>query len=289
MANEQLIDSLVEAGFSPANARELEPLLGGLGAATVVNGVAVVTIEGSQFALLPVNAGGEVQANIIHRTGLRDSLLALAGSNGEVGVATDTRSLILFNGTPGQAVEIRALGATNALGADSLTLGLGASTSATAVKSLAAGANAQATMSGEVVLGSVIANVQRRFVTAGLRTTTDEYLSLTTDNLEPSVNNAIRVLRDGVYDVETTVIARQIGTNNWARFCRRAVFRKTGNPITMYSETTPTPDVNTGLAGLVVTVSSFSGGYINVGVEGLAGVNIQWTAYLDIREMAITV
>lgn len=289
-----LIDALVEAGFSSTNARELAELLGGggIGGATLVNGVAVVTIEGQQFGLLPVNAQGDVQANIVHRTGVLATLMALAGSAGEVGVATDTKSLVIFDGVPGQAVEIRPLGRVNSVGADSLTLGLNASTTAKAAKAVAVGHNAAAQNESEVVFGSGTPNVQTRRAAVTLRTVGTESESMTTDGgaSRDGAANSINLARDGFYDIEFTVLAREIGTNNYARFVRRAVVRRSGSSTTQIaaSETTPTPDIISGLTG-ADAYSLASAGIFSIIVQGVDLKTIQWAGYVTINELGISV
>lgn len=293
MPNLALVDALVEAGFSSTNAQELAGLIdgAGLGDVSIVNGAAVVTIGADQYALLPVNGSGEVQASIAHRTGLLASLLSLPGSNGEIGVATDTKSLVIFNGVDGQAVELRALGRVNAAGADSLTLGNNAMTSAEGVEAVALGANARGTIMGETAIGSSIPGVQRHLVSLAQRTTDSEYTGLTTDGLGGGSGNSPRLEKAGLYDIDVVVIGRQVGTNNLLRQHRRVMMRWAGggaSPAKLF-ETTPTPDVNNTLAAYGVTLGGVSGGYIDVSVEGLAGTTIQWAAYLDIRELSITV
>lgn len=294
MPNLALVDALVEAGFSSTNARELADLLGGagIGGATIVNGVAVVTIDGQQFGLLPVNAQGDVQANIVHRTGLLSTLMALAGSPGEIGVATDTKSLVIFDGVAGQAIEIRPLGRVNASGADSLTLGLNASTTAKAAKAVAVGHNAAAQNESEVVFGSGTLHVQTRRVAVTLRTVGTESESMTTDGgaSRDAAANSINLTRDGFYDIEFTVLAREIGTNNYARFVRRSVVRRSGSTTTQIaaSITTPTPDIISNLTGADAYALA-SAGIFSITVQGVEAKTIQWAGYVTINELGISV
>ena len=259
--------------------------------ATIQNGLALVTIQGEPFALLPVDANGDAIANIAHRTGLLSSLLTLPGINGEVGVATDTKSLVVFTGVEGQAIELRAIGRVNAAGTNSLTLGNNAMTSNAGVEAVALGANARGTIMGETAIGSSIPGVQRRLVSLAYRTTDAEYMGLTTDGLASGSGNSPRLEKAGFYDVDVVLMGRQIGTNNFLRQHRRCVLRWAGggtSPTKLF-ETTPTADVNTTLGAYGLTLGGVAGGYIDVSVEGLAGTTIQWAAYLDIRELSITV
>ena len=255
------------------------------------NGVGIVTIGANQYALLPVNGSGEVQANIAHRTGLLSSLLTLPGSNGEVGVATDTKSLVVFTGVAGQAIELRAIGRVNAAGTNSLTLGNNAMTSNVGVEAVALGANARGTIMGETAIGSSIPGVQRRLISLAYRTTDAEYTGLTTDGLASGSGNSPRLEKAGFYDVDVVLMGRQIGTNNFMRQHRRCVLRWGGggtSPTKLF-ETSPTADVNTTLGAYGLSLGGVAGGYIDVSVEGLVGTTIQWAAYLDIRELSITV
>jgi len=90
------------------------PPVGGL-ILTTQNGLALVTIQGEQFAMLPVDANGDVIANIGQQTGLLGDLMALAGNPGQIGVATDMTALVLFNGTAGQAKSSRSWTTTQPL------------------------------------------------------------------------------------------------------------------------------------------------------------------------------
>lgn len=258
---------------------------------TMRAGYAEVTIGGLKYALLPLQANGGVKAALGHRTGLLASLLAMAGFDGEVAVAKDRQSLVVFTGVEGQAYELRPIGRLNAAGDDSLTLGHNASTASTAVKAVAVGPNAHANTHSEVVLGSGIDGVQRRLITLAGRTTSAlDFPSLSTDNLAGEAPNAVKLAREGLYDIDVIVIARQIGTNNNARFHRRLTLRvgATGTPVKLY-ETAPTPDVATSLAVAAPTLMGVSGMGFAVLAEGVDGMTVQWAAFLDIREMSITV
>ena len=62
------------------------------------------TLTAAGFSTIPVDASGNILANVLHRTGTLASLLTLAGGNGEIGVATDVNALVKYNGVAGQAV-----------------------------------------------------------------------------------------------------------------------------------------------------------------------------------------
>lgn len=72
---------------------------------TLSNGLRIVTIQGSPFALLPTS-GGNVVANLTLRRGTSASLAALAGGNGEISVADDAPVIYKMNGAAGGAVPI---------------------------------------------------------------------------------------------------------------------------------------------------------------------------------------
>lgn len=64
--------------------------------------------DGTKYAALPVDANGNIIANVNHRTGAIADLLTLSGGDGEIGVATDVAALVRFNGVAGQAVAFYA-------------------------------------------------------------------------------------------------------------------------------------------------------------------------------------
>lgn len=258
---------------------------------TLRAGYAEITIEGLKYVLLPLQANGSIKAALGHRTGELASLLSMAGLDGEVAVAKDQRSLVIFTGVEGEAYELRPIGRLNAAGDDSLTLGHNASTASSATRAVAVGPNAHANTHSEVVLGSGIEGTQRRFITLAGRTTSAlDFISLSTDNLAGEAYNAVKLARAGLYDIDVIVIARQIGTNNNARFHRRLMLRvgTTGTPAKLY-EGSPTGDVATSLTVAAPTLAGVPGMGFSVMAEGVDGMTIQWAAFLDIREMSITV
>ena len=286
-AQSELIDALVEAGFSSANAADLANKLGAVSGATVQNGVAIVTVGGSPYALLPVDGNGDVIANIGHRTGLLADLLTLDGNPGEIGVATDQYAIVLFNGVAGQARAIKRLDNVNALGTDSIAIGGNASTNAVAEKSLALGHTATAHVRGMTAIAGAITGIQTLHSTLGVRTTDASGSSMSTSG---TVNDALGdtiKLPVGVYDIEVTIVARQIGSANWARFVRRFMFRASSTTSVFGATVSPVADDASGLTGLAISFTQFTGGYLLINVTGLAGVTIQWAAY--VRANALTI
>lgn len=261
--------------------------LGGIGQVRFANGLGIVNVGDQKFALLPVDANDDAYANFSHRHGNLADLLTVDGGIAEIGVASDQKSLVIYTGTPGEAWAFRKLDNDAGLGADSLAIGFNASTTANASKSLALGGYAKTEVIGQTDFGGAINGIHTSLVHMGMLTPDDELYQLTTDNQAVDVNNTVKLVRDGVFDVNVVVLARQIGTNNWARFERRGVVRKAGASTSIFNKTEPTPDVNNGLAGLTATLATVGGGVVYVGVTGLAATNIQWAGYMEIRALNI--
>lgn len=274
-----LIDSLVEAGFSYTKAKELAPELGGVGLATIQNGLALVTIKDERFALLPVDASGDVIANISQRTGNLADLLQLPGNPGEIGVALDAAAIVLFNGVATGGRVIRKLDSANAIGTNSISIGGNSATTAAAEKALALGYEANAGQYGVVTLGGAIPKIQTVHATLG-GTTTDAAGSLL--SLDGITGNAVHLkLPAGFHDVDVVFIARQ--GSNWARFHRRVMFRAASSALgVLANETSPTPDVNSGLVGLSVNFSQSNGGLLYFNAVGLAATTIYWSAHVTV-------
>ena len=57
-----------------------------------------------QTPALAIDASGNIIAIVANQTGTLANLLTLAGSNGQIAVATDVNALVKFNGVAGQAV-----------------------------------------------------------------------------------------------------------------------------------------------------------------------------------------
>lgn len=279
-----LIDSLVEAGFSFTKAKELAPQLGGVGLATIQNGLALVTIQDEQFALLPVDANGDVIANISQRTGNLADLLQLPGNPGEIGVALDADAIVLFNGVATGGRVIRKLDSANAIGTNSLSIGGNSATTAAAEKALALGYEANAGQYGVVTLGGAIPKIQTVHATLGGTTTDASGIALSLDGV--AANAVAFKLPAGFHDVDVVFIARQGG--NWARFHRRVMFRAASSALgVLAEETSPTLDVNSGLAGLSVSFSQFNGGLLYFNAVGLAATTIYWSAHVTVRSHGI--
>lgn len=293
--NLELIDALVEAGFSSTNARDLAEMLGGAGlsSATLEDGVAKFTIEGQQFAMLPVDDDGGLTANIGHRRAPLANLLSLDGVNGEISVPTDSEDLVIHNGIAGQARRFRSAVSNLSAGTDSIAIGAGASTDARARNSLALGAGASAQTIGETVFAGGIAGVETRILTFGARSTSASPVFGTATGVanDATPGASASFTPGGVYDAEIVVLARQIGANNWARFVRRATIfiENTGGAATLANQTTPTPDVNSGLAGLSISLISFPGIPIIGQFTGLASTTIQWAMFVRLSGLSITV
>lgn len=279
-----LIDSLVEAGFSYTKAKELAPQLGGVGLATIQNGLALVTIQDGQFALLPVDANGDVIANISQRTGNLADLLQLPGNPGEIGVALDADAIVLFNGVATGGRVIRKLDSANAIGTNSLSIGGNSATTASAEKALALGYEATAAQYGVVTLGGAIPKIQTVHATLGGTTTDATGAALSLDGV--AANAVAFKLPAGFHDVDVVFIARQGA--NWARFHRRVMFRAASSALgVLANETSPTPDVASGLTGLSVNFSQFNGGLLYFNAVGLAATTIYWSAHVTVRSHGI--
>lgn len=261
----------------------------GIGNAQIDNGLAIVDIDGQNFALLPVDEDGSVYANVTHRRGNLADLITVDGNVGEIGVSTDTKALIVYNGEPGGATIFKKLDNIEAVGPNSMAIGQDALTLPQAHDSLAVGRFAVAEIGGQTVFGSGIDGVSSSIVHLNLRTTNVDFLQMTTDGLEATPTSVPKLVRDGVFDITAVVLARQVGTNNWARFERRAVVRKNGSSTALAGATTPTPDVASVLTGITATLGATGGGLIYVAVEGLDGVAIQWGAYLTINALNLNV
>lgn len=258
-------------------------------------GLAETDVGGDAFVALPTNAQGQAVGEIGHRRNTLANLLTLAGVPGEISVPTDNVGVVLHNGVAGQAVRLYSPLSPNTLGTNSLAFGEGSSTGAAAGSSIALGANATTSQIGEYCRrGSIAGVVTREFQLAQRTVDDDDDRWLTTDgtnNQTTGLMIAPTGIERGIWDVEMLVVARQIGTNNWARFVRRAVVRipDTGITCVMTNLTTPTPDVNSGLAGLAVLPTSAVGMFCGINVVGLAATTIQWAGHVTLRGCGIIV
>lgn len=258
--------------------------VGLVAAPQVQNGFAVVTVSGSQYALLPVDENGDAIANIGQQTGLLGDLMALSGNPGQIAVATDMTALVLFNGTAGQAKVLKKLDNDTAIGPLSIAIGGNAATALAAEKALALGYQANAGQYGVVTLGGAIPKIQTVHATLGGTTTDASGIALSLDGV--AANAVAFKLPAGFHDVDVVFIARQGG--NWARFHRRVMFRAASSALgVLAEETSPTPDVNSGLLGLSVNFSQFNGGLLYFNAVGLAATTIYWSAHVTVRSHGI--
>ena len=89
-----------------ANSEQINDYLGpgGLSSVAVVqtdaSGNTVLLGPDGPYAALPLDANGNVIANINHRTGYLNSLLLLTGGDGEIAKATDANALVVYDGQP---------------------------------------------------------------------------------------------------------------------------------------------------------------------------------------------
>lgn len=257
-------------------------------------GLAETDVGGDAFVALPTNAQGQAVGEIGHRRNTLANLLTLAGVPGEISVPTDADGVVIHNGVAGQAKRLYSPLSPNTLGTNSLALGEGSSTGAAAGRSIALGANATTSQIGEYCRQGSIAGVVTREFQLAQRTVDDADRWLTTDGTNSETTGVMIAstgIERGIWDVEMLVVARQIGTNNWARFVRRAVVRipDTGLACVMTNLTTPTPDVNSGLTGLSVFPTSTVGVVCGINVVGLAATTIQWAGHVTLRGCGIIV
>lgn len=258
-----------------------------------LNGLAVVTVGGQAYAMLPVDESGDIQANVAHRKGNLADLLLIDGGDGEIGVAADAHALVLYNGVPGEARVIKRIDNPTALGDNSFAIGLDASTPADAAHSLALSTNAKPQGPGQHVFGSAYEPAQHIELIVSAATTDDTGIYLTPLGAEHSFgSNSIKLTRSGIYDVELVLLARQSGSNNWARFKRNFMVRRSSTSMVITDITTPTPDINSNLAGLTFETADIAGygptsagGYLLLNVRGLPGVTIRWAGFLTIRQL----
>lgn len=280
-----LIDSLVEAGFSSASAKELAPKLGGIGNAVIENGVAKVIIGGDTYALLPVAPDGGIVANVAHRTGTLTTLLAASGASGEIGIPTDQEGLVVYGGAGGGAKFYRRLDTDYALGTASTAIGPGAATAAGAALSLALGPGASAVAKGEVSFGSAKVGVRTSRLTGYCATTNATATFIGPDG----VGTFPLPSKLGLYHIRARFLVRENWTDNFAVFVRHAVVVVNEDTITatVLNLITPSsePDFNSGLAGCVATIQAAGGPILAPRVTGLAGRNLNWSVFMDVCSM----
>lgn len=280
-------------GIQPRHKPEDRVLFGGggIGGGAVQDGLYVVTIDEQDFALLPLDEGGDLTANIGHRRGLVANLLSLDGVDGEISVPTDSEDLVIHSGVAGQARRFRSAVSSLTQGTDSLAIGPGAVTASRATKSLALGAGAAAQHIGEIVFSGFVPGIQRHMFSFAGRTTSTTTVtgSLTGQTTGIPDGGLLTYLPDGIYDAEVVVLARQSNSNGWARFVRRATLLVDNieSATGISNITTPTPDVDNALAGLSIQLLSNSGTPLAPRFTGLAGTTIQWSAFVTLNGLSI--
>ncbi len=281
-----LIDALVEAGFSSTNARELAPKLGGLGSAVIEGGVAKFTIEGQDFAMVPLDANGDFVANIAHRRGLFADLILLDGGNGEITFPTDVDGFILHNGVPGGAKFYRRLDTDQTLGAQSLAVGSGASTTAAAVGAVAIGNGAAAYVSGQISFGSALPTLKTSRFTAVAETVGTATSIFTSDGSGQMSGAIIFPQAPGLYELNITVLAREGTTENFARMVRRCVLTVgadgVATSIPAGSIATPMADFLQNLSGITLSLTGFPGRILYITATGQAGKTLKWSMCVDV-------
>ena len=253
---------------------------GGLANVVFEDGLAKISLDDSDYALLPVDNNGDVVANIGHRQNTLASLLALDGVDGEISLPTDKEGFVKHNGVVGGAKFWKRLDNDNALGTNSVTIGVNSDTYSDAYSSIAAGPNATATTPGQTAFASAKKGIGTSKYTVFTRTLNDTAKPMTVNGVTGVINLC---KTEGLFDVNLTVMARQVGTNNWARLVRRfVVIIDEDLSTTILSDiTSPTPDINSGLAGLSVSPTALFGGNINISVTGLVSTDILWSGFVE--------
>lgn len=261
--------------------------------ATEQAGIAIVEINGTPYALLPVDENGDIVANLSHRRGLLADLLDLSGEPGEISVPTDADGIVIHTGVFGQAKRFYSPVSAGTAGENSLAQGLGSTTDTRAKRSMAVGAYSRTNVIGEFAVGFGLANYGLHDILYAARTTDASmaFATATGINGDTSLGSTTSMLPAGLYDVEVTVLAREIGTNNFARFVRKAtlVIEAQGGSATLSNTTTPTSDLNSNLAGLSIMLGGTGGVPVYLGVTGVAGKTIQWGAFIHLKCMGVTV
>ena len=274
--------------FNPVQWRNLASLGGGGGGggslvASIVGNQAVTMISGRRFALYEVDGSNNPLVYQPQMVGPLATLLAYAGRSGQVTIASDANAVVVHSGVVGNTQVLQQINNREASQGDrSYSIGYNASTDAQARDSISLGANAISKDPGQITFGSITPGVTSFKLNVAARSTDASDVVMTLDGLPEGANNIVRFTGDGIYNVAVIVLARQIGTNNCARFKRNAVVRRAGNNTTLLFATTPEADANSNLPDLLVTLVAFSGGYLNIYVNGAVGKTIQWSAHLTV-------
>lgn len=277
-----LIDSLVEAGFSSTNAKELAPKLGGIGNAVIEDGVAKVNIAGATYALLPVDSGGNVVANIGLRNGTKAELLAALGGTAEIGLPTDANGFVVYKS--GVGTFYPRLDNPGAAGAGSLAIGTGAITGQFADNALSLGNKARAQFRGEIAFGAGKVGIGKQVIMRHAVTTSAA--SYLVGNSETSSATFALPAQAALYNVRARVLVRDGYLNQWAQFERHAVIRVADDQsnAAVLNPVTPTGgDFNETLTGCAVSFIASAGPQFAVQINGLAGRTLNWAVFLDIE------
>ncbi len=272
--------------FDPMQWRNLASLGSGGGGslvASIVGNQAVTVISGRRFALYEVDESNNPLVYQPQMVGTLDTLLAYAGRSGQVTIASDVNAVVVHSGEVGTTRVLEQINNREASQGDrSYSIGYNASTDAQAHDSISLGANAISKDPGQITFGAITPGITSFKLNVSARTTDASDVVMTLDGLTEGVGNVVRFTGDGIYNVTLIVLARQIGTNNCARFKRNAVVRRAGTSTALLFATTPEVDANSNLPDLLVTLSAFSGGYVNIFVNGAVGKTIQWSAHLTV-------
>ncbi len=272
--------------FDPMQWRNLASLGSGGGGslvASIVGNQAVTVISGRRFALYEVDESNNPLVYQPQMVGTLDTLLAYAGRSGQVTIASDVNAVVVHSGEVGTTRVLEQINNREASQGDrSYSIGYNASTDAQAHDSISLGANAISKDPGQITFGAITPGITSFKLNVSARTTDASDVVMTLDGLTENVGNVVRFTGDGIYNVTLIVLARQIGTNNCARFKRNAVVRRAGTSTALLFATTPEVDANSNLPDLLVTLSAFSGGYVNIFVNGAVGKTIQWSAHLTV-------
>lgn len=279
--------------FDPMQWRDLATLGSGGGggsfAASITGNQAVTILSGRRFALYEVDADGKPLHFLPQLVGDYATLKAFAGKPGQVSAPTDRRGIMVHTGVTNEAFLLEQINNPDtALGVGSLAVGLNAQTTANALAAVAIGPNAIAQDPGVVLIGSIAEGVDSFTLNVAGRSTDAADVVLTLDGADLTADNSVKFHRDGIYDLEVTVIARQIGTNNCARFKRTATLRKVGNTTALLFAASPVGDANSNLPDLLVTLTAFSGGYFNIYVNGAVGKTIHWSGHISGKANHVT-
>lgn len=274
--------------FNPVQWRDLASLGSGGGGggslvASIVGNQAVTMISGRRFALYEVDESNNPLVYQPQMVGPLATLLAYAGRNGQVTIASDANAVVVHSGVVGNTRVLQQINNREASQGDrSYSIGYNAATDARARDSISLGANAISKDPGQITFGAITPGITSFKLNLSARTTAESSVMMTLDGLTENADNIVRFTGDGIYNVAVIVLARQIGTNNCARLKRNAVVRRVGDSMTVLFATTPEVDANSNLPDLLVTLSTFAGGYITIFVNGAVGKTIQWSAHLTV-------